>query len=293
MSKKLTTQEFIEQAQTIHKNKYSYAKTIYTGASNKVVITCTIHGDFEQTPHNHKMGKGCTSCANYTIAKKLKDTDTSVIQKFNKVHFNYYDYKNMKYKNAQTKISIICPIHGEFTQTPTSHLSGKGCPKCGLEKVKLSKNIVFARFKECHGSKYDYSKVKYTSTKMPIIIVCPEHGEFEQVVDSHLRGHGCPSCGKSGFNVMKSAILYYLKVTTTDNKILYKIGVTNNSVAARFNLKDLAKIKIVKQEKFEFGKSALDKETQIKQNYKEFRYTGPNILQNGNTELFTENILNL
>lgn len=48
--------------------------------------------------------------------------------------------------------------------------------------------------KEIHGDKYDYSKVKYINSKTKVCIICPEHGEFWQVANSHLRGHGCLSC---------------------------------------------------------------------------------------------------
>lgn len=37
------------------------------------------------------------------------------------------DYSKVKYFNRQTKVSIICPIHGEFMQTPAHHLKGCGC----------------------------------------------------------------------------------------------------------------------------------------------------------------------
>jgi len=54
-------------------------------------------------------------------------------KKANIVHNNKYDYSEVEYVNNRTKVSIICPDHGEFTQIPVSHLSGIGCPKCGLE----------------------------------------------------------------------------------------------------------------------------------------------------------------
>lgn len=46
-----------------------------------------------------------------------------------------------------------------------------------------------------HGNKYDYSKVKYKNNSIKICIICPEHGEFLMIPDSHLRGRGCPKCG--------------------------------------------------------------------------------------------------
>ena len=58
-----TTEEFIKAANKLHSNKYSYQKTIYTKSSNKVIITCPIHGDFVQIANLHSRGAGCPDCA--------------------------------------------------------------------------------------------------------------------------------------------------------------------------------------------------------------------------------------
>lgn len=54
--KRLTTQEFIEKAKSIHGDKYDYSKAIYTTAKKKLIIICPIHGEFEQTPDGHLHG---------------------------------------------------------------------------------------------------------------------------------------------------------------------------------------------------------------------------------------------
>ena len=46
------------------------------------------------------------------------------------IHGDKYDYSKCEYNGAHVKVCIICPIHGEFWQTPHSHLKGSGCPKC-------------------------------------------------------------------------------------------------------------------------------------------------------------------
>ena len=58
------TQYFINKATDVHKGKYTYEKAAYTGTKNKVVVTCPIHGDFEQEAQAHLQGKGCTKCKN-------------------------------------------------------------------------------------------------------------------------------------------------------------------------------------------------------------------------------------
>ena len=57
------------------------------------------------------------------------------IKRSNVIHHNKYDYSKVEYVNSSTKVCIICPEHGEFWQTPNKHMSGIGCPKCGVEKV--------------------------------------------------------------------------------------------------------------------------------------------------------------
>jgi len=58
------TQYFINKATDVHKGKYTYDKVVYTGATDKVTITCPIHGDFEQQTQAHLQGQGCTKCKN-------------------------------------------------------------------------------------------------------------------------------------------------------------------------------------------------------------------------------------
>ena len=101
----------------------------------------------------------------------------------------------------ETKVCIVCPEHGEFWQTPHSHLRGQGCPICGKIKQNENKSITqnewIKRASEIHSNKYDYSKVEYKGCFEKVCIICPKHGEFWQIANSHLRGQGCPKCNNS------------------------------------------------------------------------------------------------
>lgn len=68
------------------------------------------------------------------MAKKL--TQEEFISKAIAIHSDKYNYSKVEYVNSQTKVCIICPIHGEFWQRPSLHLRGKGCRKCFLENKK-------------------------------------------------------------------------------------------------------------------------------------------------------------
>ena len=115
--------------------------------------------------------------------KKL--TTNEFIEKSRKVHGDKYDYSKVNYVNAKTKVCIICPIHGEFWQTPDLHLQGSGCSLCG-GKIQLSEDEFIRRANLVHNNKYDYSKVNYINYHTKICIICPIHGEFWQEPANHL-----------------------------------------------------------------------------------------------------------
>lgn len=61
---------------------------------------------------------------------KKKITNQELIERFKKIHGNKYNYSRVDYISMHTKVCIICPIHGEFWQTPHNHLKGQNCQKC-------------------------------------------------------------------------------------------------------------------------------------------------------------------
>ena len=132
------------------------------------------------------------------LEKKLKNE--TFIEKARKVHGDKYDYSKVDYINNRTPVIIICPKHGEFKQIPKTHLKGHGCRKCTLEWLSKryisNKDEFIKKARKVHGDKYDYSKVEYNGDKKEVCIICPEHGEFWQTPNSHLRGHGCYECGR-------------------------------------------------------------------------------------------------
>ena len=68
------------------------------------------------------------------MAKKL--TKEEWIEKARAVHGDKYDYSKVIYTNSKDQVTIICPIHGEFWQTPDKHLQGEGCPVCKSSKLE-------------------------------------------------------------------------------------------------------------------------------------------------------------
>ena len=197
--KKRTTEDFIRLANNIHNGKYNYNKTIYTNKRSEVVITCPIHGDFNQIAQSHINGHGCPLCGKVNSAKSRTMTKEEFVERANKIHGGKYNYSKVDYVNANTDVSIICPIHGEFWQRPSHHLNGNGCKICSAQKEANKRKLTTEQFiqkaRVIHHEKYDYSKVKYTDASTKVCIICSEHGEFWQLPYDHLNGHGCSKCG--------------------------------------------------------------------------------------------------
>jgi len=189
------TNEFIQKAVKIHGYKYDYSLVEYINDKTKVKITCKEHGVFEQTPNNHLYKKGCKRC----FVKSRSYDKKIFVEKAKEIHGNKYDYFLVNYINAASKVNILCHKHGEFQQTPNSHLNGYGCKKCALEtvskKLSFNKDIFLKKCKVAHGEKYDYSLVEYKNSKIKVKIICPIHGIFLQKPLLHVAHKiGCKKC---------------------------------------------------------------------------------------------------
>lgn len=186
--RRLTTDEFIFKAKNIHGEKYDYSKTYYIDRRSVVDIICYKHGLFQQNAGNHLAGQNCPICEGRGKGNNKRFVDNAVL-----VHGNKYDYSNVNYINSHSKITISCPIHGEFEQSPTRHLYGDGCPKCN-GGVSITQEEFIIKAKNVHGDKYDYSLVNYINSIKKIKIICNKHGVFEQKPNGHLNGQGCGKC---------------------------------------------------------------------------------------------------
>lgn len=129
---------------------------------------------------------------------RVKKTTEQFIHQANKKHNNLYDYSKVCYDGDEHKISIICRTHGEFTQRPSHHLSGKGCKKCMCDKIgNLKRKPEMLFLEQCnmiHKDFYNYNKTIYRGKLYNMIVTCPIHGDFEIRADNHHSGSGCKEC---------------------------------------------------------------------------------------------------
>lgn len=236
--KGVTTEDLIKRSQQTHGDRYDYSKAEYVKYGEPVDIICKTHGLFSQLFHNHIRGAGCPHCANERLSegKKLKLED--FILRSDKVHCGFYDYSNSNITGAHSKITVTCPEHGDFLTTPSRHMSGVGCPECGLLKLSrrfsMGKEEFIRRAKDIHGDKYTYEEVDYINTNTPVRIRCGEHGIFHQRPGSHLRGSGCNDCSntlnqREYRDVHKTTNLYLFEIITPDMEHQFlKIGISLN-----------------------------------------------------------------
>lgn len=126
----MNREEFIRIATIVHNGRYDYTNVNWVDTKTKICIVCPKHGDFWQWPYDHLKGCGCRLCAIEQTSEKNKMTLEDFIQRANIIHNKKFDYSKSVYKSYDVKLTIICPIHGEFEQTPHMHLMGQGCPYC-------------------------------------------------------------------------------------------------------------------------------------------------------------------
>lgn len=248
MAHKMTTEQFIKKAQHIHGSRYVYSSE-YKGSHEPIVITCPVHGDFYQRPYCHTLLKqGCPKCGVELSHSAARTTQTDFIAKARTVHSGVYDYSRVQYINNRTKITVICPTHGEFSLTPNSHLRGIGCRACGYASNAVGTEEFIRQAVIQHGNRYIYSNVVYHRSDKKVHIVCPVHGTFHQNPRSHLNGSGCPHCAKAnkqgGFseeyfleNPQRRYVkgLLYIVQLHNETEDFIKVGITTQTVQRRFS----------------------------------------------------------
>ncbi len=193
ISKKTTKEEFIRRAKEIHGNKFEYFLTNYQDLQNNIKMKCIDCGNIiEQLASSHLQGVSCKYCS-----RKAKRTTEEFKLEAHKIHGDLYDYSKVIYLECLTNVKIICNrCKEEFEQTPSRHLSGRGCRYCNDREINTK--IFKKKAVKIHGDKYNYDKVEYIDRKTDVKIICNTcKEEFEQKAGYHLSGNGCKSCGKN------------------------------------------------------------------------------------------------
>ena len=150
----MTQDSFIERATKKHNGFYLYDKTNFISRNKKITVTCPNHGDFVVLAKNHLHGSGCPQCAREKNGIKCRKTQEEFIRRAKEIHGNRYIYDKTIYITLEDPVTITCPNHGDYIQTPTSHLNGHGCPHCHRSKGEVR----VANFLNKNGIKYEIQK---------------------------------------------------------------------------------------------------------------------------------------
>lgn len=117
-------------------------------------------------------------------------TTESFIEEAKAIYGDRYDYRNVVYKNSEHRVSVTCPVHGDFLIYAREHLDGKGCPKC--EKGEKFLKGLRGKF----GDKFGLEAFVYKDSTTPVTLICPKHGAFSKLPYAILNSrNGCPQCG--------------------------------------------------------------------------------------------------
>ena len=163
---------------------------------NKIPL-CICGNNLKFKSYNNGYNKYCSNkCSNI----KTKITFEEFVKRSKEVHNDNFEYYKEHYINIASKTKIRCKKHDTtFYVYPNNHIIKEvKCPQCYREnirkKLSMDVNEFIKKSNKVHNNKYNYSQVKYVNQHKKVKIICPEHGVFEQVPLSHLKGHGCKKC---------------------------------------------------------------------------------------------------
>lgn len=190
-----------------HNNKFDYSKVVFKDYRSPITIICPKHGEYVTSYEKHmtdsalKSG-GCPGCV-YDARAGNKISYEETLKRINeKFPDKGYSITLDAWKEKGTHMWVTCPKHGQWYANRHWLFKGSGCPECwkqdhpSLQPKKIETFIKDA--KAVHGDKYNYDKVVYINNKVPVIVTCPEHGDFSVKPNNHLTGKsGCPLCSTS------------------------------------------------------------------------------------------------
>lgn len=156
------------------------------------------------------------------------------LKRAHEVHGNEYTYEKVTddIKSNKDKVVVTCHKHGDFIISIVNFLNGRKCPLCNKEKRENTHkneflNAFIGKAAQIHNNRYDYSKVEYVDAKTKVCIICPEHGEFWQTPDAHLRGQECPLCSHRSFKYLKDEFIEKAKLIHGDKYDYSKVEYVN------------------------------------------------------------------
>jgi len=165
---------------------YNYKLLIYEykNIHTKLKLQCPEGHEFEMAYNSFKWGIRCPICF-YEKNKKTIEEVRDYIESFG------YKLLNKEYKNNYTKLKLQCPEGHIFEMAYGSFKWGQRCPKCNINKRKLSYNEV----KEYIES-YNYKLLsqEYINVQTKLSLQCPKGHIYKVKLYNFKQGKRCPIC---------------------------------------------------------------------------------------------------
>jgi hypothetical protein len=223
------------------KEKYPDFKIIeFTNISAKIIVE-------DSNGCQYKKNKAEQSLKSNFTVQSIVDKYSYIQDKINQYHNNLI---LIKYDGVKKRVTV--EDENKFRYNPQCYDLIKGS-KVTIETCDNKEELFKFKANKVHNNFYKYPIFKYINGKTRINVICPIHGDFNQICESHLCGHGCPKCNTVGFS--KESWLKYLKVKLAffyvlrvfnDNEEFIKVGITSKTVKDRYRTLKNYKIEIIK-----------------------------------------------
>jgi hypothetical protein len=163
--RKMTSSQFILKALSIHGEKYAFNDLDYIGYHKKIIVTCSIHGNFSIVAKDFLAGCGCKLCGiikrNQSLALSFEEFDTRA----KSMHGDKYQYDCKDYFSTNIKLKMHCPIHGYFYQLPRDHIRGHGCPLCKESRGERQIRFILGKYQFRFKSQFRFENCR---NKLPL-----------------------------------------------------------------------------------------------------------------------------
>lgn len=227
----------------VHGELYDYSLVKYVKNKFKVKIICKVHGEFEQTPRGHLVGKGCEKCARPRFGYTKKDFLEEITDIYGEVPFEIVEFYNTN------KPMIIKNNYG-LCKTFAYNLFKGAIPS--IQSAINKEEYFINQIKELFEDNYIYDNIKYTNARKRVNLECKKHGKFSRVAHDLTLGKGCQSCSSiikkqksSGWKYSEwekagklsenfDSFKVYILECWDENERFYKIGKTFRTLQKRF-----------------------------------------------------------
>lgn len=195
----------IEGLKIQHPN-LDFSKSVYTGNLVPIEFSCKMHDGITQSmlPKTMKKGSGCRECTKNSLRNMYATTRDSFISKVKVKYGDEVGCEKVVYVNSDTKVTLVCSIHGDFSIRPSALLNKDigvpACIKCakkaGALKVTLSQEEFDRRLHAIHINKYSPTSPNYINFDTPVEMKCNSCSKVWSVTPINILGNksGCPSC---------------------------------------------------------------------------------------------------